>query len=69
MVANVDDDSKLWHFRLGHINYGSLRHTSHLHLAEGLPQINPPSGVCEGCVMGRYQLIHSDIFVKIPSPR
>jgi hypothetical protein len=46
---------------LGHTNYGSLRHMSHLHLVEGLPQINPPSGVCEGCVMGKH---HRESFPK-----
>lgn len=53
MVDNVDDDGKLCHFCLGHTNYGSLRCTSFLGLAEGFPQIEPPSGVCEGCVMGK----------------
>lgn len=44
-----------------HTNYESLRHMSCLRLAEGLPQINPPSGVCEGCVMGKH---HRESFPK-----
>ena len=43
MVANADDDSKLWHFRICHKNYGSLRHMSCLHLGvfqrENLPVV------------------------------
>lgn len=55
MVANADDDNKLWHFRFSHTNYGSLRYISHLHLVEGLPQINAPNDVYKGCVMGKHQ--------------
>jgi hypothetical protein len=30
MVANANDDSKLWHFHLNHTNYGSKAHESAL---------------------------------------
>jgi hypothetical protein len=53
MVANTNDTSKLWHQCLGHTNFGTLHYMSHLRMADGLPLIQPPSGVCEGCMLGR----------------
>ena len=58
-IANVDDNSKLWHFCLRHTNYGSLRYVNRLRLSKGLPYINPPRGVCDGCVMGK---VHRESF-------
>jgi hypothetical protein len=61
MVANADNTSKLWHQCLGHTNFGSLQHMSHLQMVEDLPQIEPPSGVCEGCILGEH---HQESFLK-----
>jgi len=57
MVANAEDERKLWHFCFGNTNYGSSRQMSHRYLTEGLPQINPPSGVFEGYVMGKHHQV------------
>ena len=39
---------------------------SHLHIVDELPQIEPPSGVCEGCALGKHQ---QDSFRKYKARR
>jgi hypothetical protein len=46
---------------LGHTNFGTLRHMSHLQMVDDLPKIEPPSGVCEECMLGEH---HQESFLK-----
>jgi len=82
-VAHVDEISKLWHERLGHLNYGKMKVLSKM--VVGLPHISSSKGVWEGCVLGKHhrdmfdkgkawrakeplQLIHSDICGPLETP-
>lgn len=46
-------DSKLWHKRLGHLNYRSLGHLSSMKLVRGIPKIVKPEKSCEICMKGK----------------
>ena len=48
------DDTKLWHERLGHLNYKSLKKLSDAGAVHGLPKIDKQSsGVCGPCQHGK----------------
>ena len=51
-VAHANEQSKLWHERLGHLNYGKMKMLSKIAL--GLPTFSSTKGVCEGCVPGKH---------------
>jgi hypothetical protein len=45
--------SKLWHKRLGHLNYRSLGHMSSKKLVHVIPKIVKPEKLCEICMKGK----------------
>ena len=47
------DESWLWHLRFGHLNFGGLELLSKKEMVRGLPCINHPNQVCEGCLLGK----------------
>ncbi|GJT88814.1 zinc finger, CCHC-type containing protein [Tanacetum coccineum] len=49
--ANIDEESWLWHIRLGQIGFGAvnLMHK----LAKGVPTIKHQDQVCESCMVGK----------------
>ncbi|GKV09408.1 hypothetical protein SLEP1_g20916 [Rubroshorea leprosula] len=53
LVANVKDDSKLWHMRYEHLHFNGLKLLSQKKMIYGLPSIIPIDDVCEGCVYGK----------------
>ena len=46
-----DEQSKLWHERLGHLNCGKMQLLSKMVLR--LPAVSSTKDVCEGCVLGK----------------
>ncbi|KAK9157521.1 hypothetical protein Scep_004095 [Stephania cephalantha] len=52
LAAKVDDDSKLWHLRYGHLNVKGIKLLSDKGMVHGLPRINSIE-LCEGCVYGK----------------
>ncbi|KAJ9542758.1 hypothetical protein OSB04_029264 [Centaurea solstitialis] len=53
LQAEIDDESWLWHARLGHINFGAV---NMMHkLANGVPVLKHKDQVCEVCVIGKQQ--------------
>ena len=48
-----EGDSKLWHRRLGHLNYRSLGHLSSKKLVCGILEIVKPEKSCEVCMKGK----------------
>ncbi|GJY54372.1 zinc finger, CCHC-type containing protein [Tanacetum coccineum] len=51
LQANIDEESWLWHVRLGHIGFGAnLMHK----LAKGVSVIKHQDQVCESCMVGKH---------------
>lgn len=53
LTAQINDPTWLWHARLEHMNFNSLKHMSDKKLIEGLHRINIPSQPCEGSLVGK----------------
>jgi transposase InsO family protein len=54
LKACVGDESWLWHFRFGHLNFGGLKQLASKGMVDGLPRIDYPDKFCEGCVFGKH---------------
>jgi len=53
LVANVRDDSWIWHLRYGHSYFNALKLLSHKKMVHDLPCISCVDDVCGGCVYGK----------------
>ena len=53
LMTKTDELSRLWHARLGHVNYQALALMSKHQMVEGMPKIIKPNTVCDGCLMGK----------------
>ncbi|KAH9667537.1 hypothetical protein KPL70_021079 [Citrus sinensis] len=42
-----------WHLRYEHLNFGGLELLSKKNMVKGLPYINHPDQLCEGCLLGK----------------
>ena len=51
--TKVQDDSLLWNFRFGHLNFGGIKLLHTKNMVKGLPLIDKPDRVCEGCIFGK----------------
>lgn len=50
MKSCVKDPSWLWHLHFGHLNFGGLTALSKYKMVYGLPSIDHPHQLCEGCL-------------------
>ncbi|KAK2981445.1 hypothetical protein RJ640_001959 [Escallonia rubra] len=53
LKACFDNQSWLWHLRLGHLNFGGLKLLSTKNMVKGLPSIDQPDQLCEACLVGK----------------
>ncbi|KAA3461320.1 Retrovirus-related Pol polyprotein from transposon TNT 1-94 [Gossypium australe] len=60
-LARLEDESWLWHFWYGHLNFGGLKILQQKNMMTGLPHIQTPSQVCEECVISKQ---HREPFQK-----
>jgi hypothetical protein len=53
--ACVKYETWLWHMRLGHVNFDSLKMIAKKKkkMLKGLPSIIHPNKLCEGCLVGK----------------
>ena len=51
--AQVKDENWLWHLRFGHLNFGGLNLLHRKGMVKGLPLIEKPDSLCEGCIYGK----------------
>lgn len=42
-----------WHIRYGHLNFGRLELLLKKNTMKGLPSINHPNRLCDGCLVGK----------------
>jgi hypothetical protein len=54
LLTHVDESSRIWHERFGHLNFRYMQQLSKQILVDGLPDIHFSKGVCEGCVLGKH---------------
>ena len=52
--SHANEFSKIWHERFGHMNYRYLQTLHKEGMVKGLPQIQPSTGACIGCVIGKH---------------
>ena len=53
MNISASETSSLWHRRMGHFNYATLKKMAELQVVEGLPMIHEQDKVCEACQLGK----------------
>ena len=49
----VQEESWMWHFRFGHMNFGGLKLLHINNMVKGYPLIDIPERVCEGYIFGK----------------
>eukprot|EP00253_Pinus_taeda_P012937 PITA_12937 len=49
----VKDENWLWHLRFGHLNFGGLNMLHRKGMVKGLPLIEKPDSLCEGCILDK----------------
>ena len=49
-----DNDTLLWHYRLGHLNIRAIHNMTTNNLVNGLPPIKSNLSLCENCVFGKH---------------
>lgn len=52
-MSSSDEIGRMWHLRLGHVNYRAMMLMSKEHMVKGLPKIVQVDGVCDGCLMAK----------------
>lgn len=53
LLTKVEENTWLWHNRLGHVNFRALELMSREKMAHGIPEITQPLKKCEGCLMSK----------------
>jgi hypothetical protein len=53
LLANVSDESWLWHGTLGHVNFQLIRMLVEREMAAGLPLIDHLDQVCHSCLVAK----------------
>lgn len=52
-LSKIEEDSLLWHSRLGHVNFGAMKLMSTRSMAHGIPEFTQQKGVCSGCLLSK----------------
>lgn len=53
LMESLTDSSRLWHSRLGHVNYQAIKLMADKNMVMGLPKDVQPGDVCTGCLMSK----------------
>ncbi|XP_023770110.1 uncharacterized protein LOC111918713 [Lactuca sativa] len=53
LIARISDPTWLWHVRMGHTNFNSMKNMSKKKMIEGMPKLNILTKPCEGCLSGK----------------
>jgi hypothetical protein len=59
--ASVIEDSWIWHRRLGHLNFASMKKMQQKEMVYEFPVLTEVEDVCAGCVSGKH---HKENFDK-----
>lgn len=53
LLTKLEENTWLWHARLGHVNFRALELMSREKMAHGIPEMIQPLRKCEGCLMSK----------------
>lgn len=53
LFSKTEEETWLWHIRLGHVNFKALEIMSNERMAHGIPRLVQPLEKCEGCLMSK----------------
>nr|GEU68375.1 copia-type polyprotein [Tanacetum cinerariifolium] len=53
--TRVEDETQLWHSRIGHLNYKALRTLAENGMVDGMPTIKNTQELCSHCLVGKQQ--------------
>ncbi|CAH9056331.1 unnamed protein product [Cuscuta europaea] len=53
LLANIIDVAWLWHARLGHVNFSSIKMLAQKEMAIGVPLISKPNKLCKGYLVAK----------------
>lgn len=53
LMSKAEEESWLWHSRLGHVNFKAMTMMSREEMVCGIPKLMQPKGICEGCLMSK----------------
>ena len=53
LKACTQDFLWLWHLRFGHLNFEGLKLLKEKNMVNGIPFIDNPEQICEGCLYGK----------------
>lgn len=53
LLSKGEETSRLWHLRLGHVNFQSMVLMSKKQMVRGMPEIVQSRGVCSGCILAK----------------
>ncbi|KAD1384633.1 hypothetical protein E3N88_42909 [Mikania micrantha] len=53
LLSNISDEAWLWHARLGHLNFDSIKLLAAKEMALGVPNFQHPKQVCDSCLLGK----------------
>ena len=52
-LSNLEEPAWLWHARLGHVNFQSLKLIAEKEMVMGVPPIKHPHQLCHGCLVAK----------------
>lgn len=53
MLTKVEDDTQVWHSRLGHVNFDAMSLMKRHEMVKGLPYLKHPRKLCNRCLMAK----------------
>ena len=53
LLTKAEETSRLWHLRLGHVNYQAMQEMSKHHMVNGMPVLSQPKALCDGCLLSK----------------
>jgi len=53
LQVDLEDNSQLWHNRLGHLSYDGLKPLVSKQMVKGLSSITTPRNICAHCLAGK----------------
>lgn len=53
LLSKTDENSRLWHARLGHVNFSAMTLMSTGKMVLGMPEIKPQNEVCKACLVSK----------------